>query len=76
MLLKRVLFLSVFFRDHNIRHHQIEAVPGTFLDTGIRSEAEGRVRTRRHGFEAHGRSCATGNRGDLGRSLTAAAESS
>jgi len=31
MLLKRVLFLSVFFRGfrgHNIRHHQIETVLG------------------------------------------------
>jgi hypothetical protein len=37
MLFKRVLFLSVFFRGfrgHNIRHHQIETVPGP-VNTGM-----------------------------------------
>jgi hypothetical protein len=32
MFLKRVLFLSVLFRGfrgHNIRHHDIETVPGS-----------------------------------------------
>jgi hypothetical protein len=45
-------------------------------DLGVRSEADGRVRTKRHDFEAHSGSYATRNRGDLGRSPAAAVESS